>query len=141
MSEFLQIAFDEVLAQERAISEAKLEIVTVTTPLEIKKAQAEQALEKAWQHIAALMAETGEFEVLLPGENCDYKIAYSKPRQNVEVDDDAVPDEFCKLVRTPNKKEIKEMLESGAKVNWARLKDGESKLNWRTIKKGAQNAE
>lgn len=131
-------AFKRILECERSLSSAKAELQKAETIFGGAVNRAEKDLKDAWEAIEGIMAQTGEYEILLPGENgMDYKIAWSTPRQSVKiVDDAAVPDEFCRVKREPDKKKIKEELESGAKHNWAALEYGEKHLTWKAIKHG-----
>ena len=132
--QMLHAAFTEVLTQERLAAQAQSELMAVTCEIKIRIGKAERAQEAAWAQIAEMMKETGEVEILIPGEGCNYKLAYSAVRQSVEVNEDAVPKEYCKEVLKPKLKEIKEMLESGTACNWARFKESEPKLTWRAVK-------
>lgn len=129
----------KVIGAEQEIAECKRQ----ENLLEARKRDAEKAMQAAWDGIAALMAESGEYEVLLPGRANDYRISYGAARESVQVADaDAVPDAFVRLERKPLKKEIGEHLkalrESGeAMPNWATLEKGERKLGYRLVKKGA----
>lgn len=133
-NEMLKMAFSSILENERAISAIKTERVTVTTELDLREIEADKAIKTAWEQIEELMKETGEYELEISGEGCNYKIGYNTPRQSVEVDDDAVPQEFCKSKLVPKLKEIKELLDSGTKVNWARFKEGAKKLQYKVVK-------
>lgn len=102
---------------------------------------AEKEAEDAALAIKEEMLSTGEYEINIAGEFCDYKIYFTAPRESVKVENpDAVPDEFCKIERRPKLKEIKEELdrlkESGAALpNWATVQLGESKLSYKVCKK------
>jgi len=88
--------------------------------------------------IAAFDAEmkaNGVFEDLIEGKMHNYKITYQQQPERVVVDDDAVPDDMCKIERKPKLTEIKAMLAEGKQVNWARLERNEPKLVWRMVKK------
>ncbi len=99
---------------------------------------AEKDADAARDAIVAEMADTGEYEVNIPGEYCDYKIYYTTPRESVKVADaDSVPDEFCKLVRTPKLKEIGEYIrDAETPPNWASIQLGEPKLTYKLEKRG-----
>lgn len=49
----------------------------------------------------------------------------------VVTDETAVPDQFCKIIRAPNKTRIKKFLQSNKSVNWATLTQGERTLSIR----------
>jgi hypothetical protein len=133
-------AFAAVLRAEQEVSAAKTVLDEAVTPLRQKLTGAETRLTSAWVEVERLMGSTGEFEVLLPGDVTDYKISFSTPRESVDVDADAVPDEFCKIERKPKLKEIGEHLKGlrdsdQPLPNWGRFKLGERKLGWKAIKK------
>lgn len=99
---------------------------------------AEKDADAARDAIVAEMADTGEFEVNIAGEYCDYKIYYTTPRESVKVSDaDAVPEEFCKLVRTLKLKEIGDYIRNQeTHPNWASIQLGEPKLTYKLEKRG-----
>ena len=98
-----------------------------------------QAQADAWQDVARLMAQAGEAEAIVPGEQCDYKIALSSAPEKVEVPDvSAVPEEFLK--KEPKRKEIldylKKLREAGAPLPaWAALTRGAGSLCYKPVKK------
>lgn len=133
-------AFGVVLTAEDAVSAVKRRQDEAVTLLQQERNQAEAMLATAWAEVQKLMVETGEVEVVLPGEATDFKIAWSTPRETVKVEPDAVPDEFCKIERKPRLKEIGEYLKGlrDSKLdfpNWGSFKTGASKLGWKAIKK------
>lgn len=82
------------------------------------------------------MASTGEYEVLVPGEFCDYRIYYTTPRESVKVEIDAVPDEFCKIERKPKIREINDFIKQlDVPPNWARIELGQPKLTYKVCKR------
>ena len=81
------------------------------------------------------MKANGVLEDLIEGRNHNYKISYAKQPEKVIVDADAVPDDYCKIERKPMLKEIKDMLQSGAQTNWARLERGDPQITWKMVKK------
>jgi hypothetical protein len=134
-NQFLEAAFYAVLDAEREFSEAKKKLDEATTLLSQAKNGAETRLAAAWLIVEKMMAENGEYEVIIPAEGFDYKINYSTPRQSVKViDPDAVPDELCKIERKPRLKEIGDLLKAGESHNWASLEYGERKLQWKVTK-------
>ena len=129
--------FQVILECESDLSAAKTELQKATTLFGQAVNGAQKRLDDAWKDMEAYMASTGEYEITLPGDGIDYKIGWSTPRQSVKiVDDAAVPDEFCRIKREPDKKKIKEELESGKAHNWASLEYGEKHLQWRSVKNG-----
>ncbi len=60
-----------------------------------------------------------------------YSIVAGQPRV-VIFDDAALPDELCKITRTPDKTKIKEILKSGAAVPGAAFSNSEAHLTIRT---------
>lgn len=136
----LMAAFASVLQAEEAVSEVKQRQTEAETLLQQERNGKETQLEKAWAVVSAILAETGEFEVILAGQVTDYKIGYSTPRETVKAEPEATPDEFCKIERKPKLKEISEHLkalraEGKDLPNWASFQLGESKLTWKAIKK------
>jgi len=85
--------------------------------------------------VDAYMKEHGLIEDVIKSGSIDYRISYSAPRLSVKVDDAAVPDAFCSVVRKPKLKEIGDFLKSGGQANWARFEAGESKIQWSVVKK------
>lgn len=136
----LMAAFAAILQAEEAVSEVKARKQQAETMLSQELNGKEAALEKVLADMEALLGETGEFEVFLPGEVTDFKIGFSTPRETVKADPEATPDAFCKTERKPKLKEIGEHLkalrEAGADLpNWATFQLGQSKLQWKAIKK------
>jgi hypothetical protein len=137
--EALMTAFVALLRAEEEERTAKAAIKTVEDLYAPVLRQSRRAQEDAWEDIGKLMAETGEPEVTLPGDHCDYKIATSSTPEKVDVPDvNAVPDEFVK--KEPKKKEIMEHLkalrEAGeALPNWATLTRGAGSLCYKPVKK------
>jgi len=132
----IEAAFEELLFCEEALSKASTERKKADVLFGNAEAEAEMKVREAWAAIEAIMSETGEYEIMLPAPGgVQYQIGWSVPKQSVKViDDDAVPDEFCRLKREPDKKKIKEAMDYGTKLNWARLEFGESHLQWKIIK-------
>lgn len=137
----LLAAFARVLKAEQAASKAKTELDEHTTRLkgQISDAHAEEV--RAWSDIQALIAQTGEVEVVLPGAANDYRIHWSTPRESVQADVDAAPEEWVKVERKLKLKEIAEHLkqlraDGQPMPNWARFEKGQSSLCWKAVKKG-----
>ena len=133
-------AFLSILAAEQRITGAKGELEAITATHKQAIAQQETQIAKAWGEIEALMAESGEVEVKLPGTVTDYVIGWSKPRESIKADADATPDEFVKIERKPKLKEIGDHLKALRKAgkpfpNWASFEKGEKKLVWKALKK------
>jgi hypothetical protein len=136
----LLAAFAKVLQAEEAISDVKKRQAEAETLLKQEMNGRETDLATAWEQIKLLMAETGEVEVLLPGEATDFKIGWSTPRETVKAVPDATPDEFCKIERNPKLKEIadhlKQLRTAGIPLpNWASFQRGGRKLSWKAVKK------
>lgn len=135
----LMAAFARILKAEEAEAEAKAELARHEVHANGVVTRAMLQAADAWKEIQSLMNETGEYEVLLPGEVTDFKIGYGSTREVVKVENpDAVPDEFCKLERKPMLKEIGEHIRSlpeEQRPNWARLERTEAKLGWKAVKK------
>lgn len=136
--DLLKAAFLRVLAAEDAISALRTELDEHTARLKVEISNQEMLLSDAWKAVAAQMAETGEYEVLVPGAVTDFRIRWSTPRESVKVvDPAAVPDALCKLERKPRLKEIGDYLRQhdGPLPNWASLETSEPKLEWKAVKK------
>lgn len=131
-------ALARVTECEARIAECKQSMAGLKTHI----AEAESKMRDAWGEIGGLMAETGEYEVIIPGEGHDIKIGYGPSLESVDVaDEDAVPDEFIRLERKPMKKEIREHLKllrsTGQQFpNWATLTKGNPALQYKFVKKG-----
>lgn len=134
--QFVEAAFQVVLEAVDALSAAKSKRDKLLYEVDREVLSASKSVEDAMNNIESLMKESGEYEILLPGENgIDYKINYSTPRQSVKiVDPNAVPDLFCKIERKPKLKEIGDLLKAGGSHNWASLEYGEKKLQWKAVK-------
>lgn len=130
--------FKAVLECEADLSAAKTELQKATTLFGQRVNGCEKKLADAWKEVESYMASTGEYEMEFPAPaGQKYVVGWSTPRQSVKiVDDAAVPDEFCRIKREPDKKKIKEELESGKAHNWASLEYGEKHLQWRSVKHG-----
>jgi hypothetical protein len=112
------------------------EIKKTMAALQADMDDVEKEKELALTAIKEEMASTGEYEVLVPGEYCDYKIHYTAVRESVRVEIDAVPEEFCKIEKKPKLKEIKEYLEQlDVPPNWARMEAGQPKLTYKICKR------
>jgi hypothetical protein len=136
-NQFLEAAFYAALDAERELSKAKKKLDDATTLLSQAKNGAEKRLADAWLVVEKMMAENGEYEVVIPAEGFNYKINYSTPRQSVKViDPDAVPDHLCKIERKPRLKEIGDLLKAGESHNWASLEYGDKHLQWKVTKNG-----
>ncbi len=137
----LMEAFASVLIAERIHSQAATALAEASTVHKHAMNAAEARMKEAWDKIAALMQETGEYEVKLPGSSCDYRISYTQGAESVKIPDAAgVPDEFAKMERVPKKAEIakhlKALREQDAPMpNWATLERGENKLGYKVVKK------
>lgn len=136
----LMAAFATILRAEEAVSEVRTRKQQAEALLGQELNGKEAALEQAVAAMEALLKETGEFEVVLPGEVTDFKIGFSTPRETVKADPEATPDAFCKIERKPKLKEIGDHLKAfrDAKLplpNWASLQLGPTKLQWKAIKK------
>lgn len=136
----LLTTFGDVLRAEQAVSSTKTALDQATLQLKAELAQQETLLADAWGRIGKLLAETGEFEVTLPGESANYRIGWSSVREAAQVSADAVPEEFVRVERKPKLKEIGEHLKALRDAdqpfpNWGRLERGESKLQYRLVKK------
>jgi translation elongation factor EF-Ts len=122
----------ELDSQLEAAKKHKREVVAKADSA-IAKLEAERDM--LIEQVDAEMKANGVFEDLIEGKMHNYKITYQQQPERVIVDDDAVPDDMCKIERKPRLAEIKAMLAEGKQVNWARLERNEPKLVWRMVKK------
>jgi hypothetical protein len=135
----LQTVFAVILRAEQEEREAEAALRAVREQYEPVLRRTRQAQVDAWGEIARLMAQTGEGEVIVTGDHCDYKIALSSAPEKVEVPDvSAVPEEFLK--KEPKRKEIldylKKLREAGAPPpGWATLTRGAGSLCYKPVKK------
>lgn len=115
------------------------EIKTTINDLKQDLADVEKEAEAAKFAIQEEMAATGEYEVNVPGEYCDYRIYFTTPRSSTKVTSpDAVPDEFCKMERIPKLTEIKEYIATVDTLpNWVTIEASTPKLTYKVSKKGA----
>lgn len=136
-------AFADVVKAENRIAEIKGQLQKMETKFGLEIADEGMVLTAAWGVIEALLAETGEVSVLLPGDATDYEIYRTVAKESVKVADVmAVPDAFCKTERRPKLKEIGDYIRAQTRAslaapNWATIELGESKLAWRAKKKTA----
>lgn len=84
-------------------------------------------LETLEKQILSYMQENGVYqEEINVEEGFTHVLTYLKPKQVVDIPlIDAIPDEFCRLERKPNKAAIKEYLKEN-QVNWGCLSDGKA---------------
>ncbi len=130
MSEFLDVAIKDWVRADEALSNAEIAYKKREAQLSLAVLEARNAADKARKTVEEMLAETGEYEVLVD----NVKVSWSTPRESVKISDPlAVPDEYCKIERKPKLTEIKKYLESN-KVNWASMESGEAKLQWRYTK-------
>jgi hypothetical protein len=135
----LRTAFAAVLRAEQEEREAEAAIRAVREQYEPALRRSRQAQEDYWKEIAKLMGQTGEAEVIVPGDHCDYKIALSSAPEKVDVSDvNVVPEEFLK--KEPKRKEIldylKKLREAGAPLpHWATITRGSGSLGYKPVKK------
>lgn len=139
------ILFRDWFKAEQEASSHKSELDKHTARLKIAIAKAEARAEAARDAIAKLMKETGQYEIVLPGEVSDYVIGYSTPRESVKGDVMAAPEEFVVVERKLKKKEVadhlKKLREEGKKLpNWASFERGEPVLQWKAVKKKVEVA-
>lgn len=120
------------------LADAKIaKIKTGIDDLKADLADAEKEAETAKFAVQEEMAGTGEYEVNVPGEYCDYRIYFTAPRSSTKVSSpDAVPDEFCKMERIPKLTEIKEYLATVDTLpNWVVIEMSTPKLTYKIQKK------
>lgn len=121
------------LAADAKIQKIKTSIDDLTMDLSDAKKEAETAKFAVQEE----MATTGEYEVNIPGEYCDYRIYFTSIRSSIKVSSpESVPDEFCKIERIPKLTEIKEYLsKTDTLPNWAVVESSVPKLTYKIQKK------
>jgi hypothetical protein len=120
------------------LADAKIQkIKTGINDLKSDLADAEEEAESAKLAVQEVMAATGEYEVNVSGEYCDYRIYFTTPRSSIKVAaPEVVPDEFCKIERVPRLTEIKEYLATiDSLPNWATIEVSTPKLTYKIQKK------
>ncbi len=135
MSDELHVLFGRLVKASNALSEA--EVAEKERVLQAKEAisKLKVAAESARVELESFMRENGLLEAVVESGCIDYKLSIANPRASVKVDEDAVPDEWCKIERKPKLKEIGDYLKLGGQVNWARFEVGAASLQWRPVKK------
>lgn len=133
--------FNELLVAEQEVYEAENQLKRAKHPLEIKLLAAENKLKTAKRYLDEEMQKQKLVTAKVIGANADYIINYSPPRKSVEVVDiEALPDEFVRVKKEPDKIKLKEHLEkcaaeTGFLPNYAKFSFGEPILQWRLKKK------
>jgi hypothetical protein len=114
-------------AEAAAVKAMRHELVEELAAREERHAQRSEALRRA---VIWAMGELGLPKIMAP----DFTASLSTPAHGpVEVPDaDAVPTEFCRVVKSPDKVKIKELLEGGLIPNWASFAPAKPKLQIRT---------
>jgi hypothetical protein len=128
----------EELLKDWLLADAKIQkLKTYIADLNSDLADAERESDAARVSVQEELAGTGEYEVNVPGEYCDYKIYFTTPRASIKVISAyAVPDEFCKTERIAKLKEIKEYLDTVKDLpNWATIEMSQPKLTYKIQKK------
>ena len=114
-------------AEAAAVKAMRHELVEELAAREERHAQRSDALRRA---VIWAMGELGLPRVVAP----DFTASVSTPAHGpVEVPDpEAVPVEFCRVVKSPDKAKIKELLEGGMCPNWASWGPAKPRLTIRT---------
>ena len=114
-------------AEAAAVKAMRHELVEELAAREERHAQRSDALRRA---VVWAMGELGLQRVMAP----DFTASLSTPAHGpVEVPDpNAVPMEFCRVVKTPDRTAIKSLLDSGERVNWASFAPARPRLTIRT---------
>lgn len=104
---------------------------------DMTKKLAQHHLAEAERVIEDYYNETGETKIDM--DVFYYGFSYSTPRKSIDCPDvDAVPDEFVRIKREPDKRKIGDYLKTCDSLpNWAVEKEGESKFQIKVLKKGA----
>lgn len=114
-------------AEAAAVRAMRHELVEELVAREERHAQRSDALRRA---VVWAMGELGLPKIMAP----DFTASLSTPAHGpVEVPDpDAVPSEFCRIVKSPDKVKIKQLLDGGMCPNWASFAPAKPKLTIRT---------
>ena len=114
-------------AEAAAVAAMRKELAEELAAREERHAQRSEALRRA---VVWAMGELGLPRVVAP----DFTASLSTPAHGpVEVPDpDAVPAEYCRIVKTPDKAKIKELLDGGLCPNWASFAPAKPRLTIRT---------
>ncbi len=135
----LALAFDRARRGEIAEQEATNELKTHEHRLKPRIAQAQKEQEEAWAEVRALMAETGETEVVLPYQgDIAARIHFTTPGVSTVVDAEACPDDLVTITRKPRLAEVKKRYfddwQNGRLIpNWAQFIKGDPKLTWEPV--------
>ena len=139
--EALREAFKALLAaeQEERHAEKALKDSQLILGNALRNRKAD--VEAAWNAIAALLAETGEYEARIETSNQDYIVHRTKPRgKTVVADIAAVPEEFVRVKREPDLVAIREhfsQYQPENLPNWLKFEESEGNWTWKSVKKAA----
>ena len=124
-------AFDilqRLLLIERDAASMQLAIKKRTEELDARADRHKRTQDAMRKLMLRIMQAGGVQKVPLP----DATLSVTKGRESVDIIDDAIlPRKFLKVVKTPDKKAIKDALDAGKKVKGAALKVGEQTLSVR----------
>ena len=114
-------------AEAAAVKAMRHELVEELATREERHAQRSDALRRA---VVWAMGELGLPKIMA----ADFTASLSTPAHGpVEVPDpDAVPTEFCRIKKEPDKAKIKQLLEGGLQPNWASFAPARPRLTIRT---------
>ena len=114
-------------AEAKAVADMRRELAEELAAREERHARRADALRRA---VGWAMGELGLPKIMAP----DFTATVSTPAHGpVEVPDpEAVPAEYCRVVKTPDKTKIQELLEGGLCPNWASFAPAKPKLTIRT---------
>lgn len=114
-------------AEAAAVANMRKELADELKAREERHAARSDALRRA---VIWAMGELGLAKIMGP----DFTASLSTPSHGpVEVPDpDAVPTEYCRVVKSPDRIAIKSLLDGGERVNWASFAPAKPKLTIRT---------
>lgn len=133
-------AFTRVVRAERLVAELKAELQRTAAALQSRITATAKSIADAWSDVEALMADTGETEVLIPyAADLVARVHYTTPGVKCVADAEACPEEYVRVKREPKLVEIKrdflELWKAGAAVpNWITFEPGEARLTWSPAK-------
>lgn len=134
-------AFVELLKAETDLNKEKEQYSKAKAAMDLAIGQMITSHEKKWEALIALLDETGETEVVLPGATNDYKVAITEPADYIEVPDiNAVPEEWTKTETMLKKAEINKYVKGLQEKeeplpNWVNIVKKPGSWKWKLIKK------
>lgn len=139
--EHLTKLFSEWIKAEELLHEAEKRLSETSQVLQLEVNGLSSKVKRVREEIGEVLQKNGVLETIIPGKVMDYKVYFPTPKESVKVEDvNAVPDEWCRVERKANLKEIGEYMKGLREVdaplpNWAIFQTGETKVSWKAVKK------